>query len=190
LGGGALLALAAKSVENADRQEKLLDQGVVDGASDLGNVVGSGQFVGGAALALDLGGALLQRPAVLDLGLDLTSTFAVGGAYTWALKTLVRRRRPSGGPFSFPSGHTCSAFAAATVVQRHLGWRVGALAYALAAGTAAGRLEDRRHYLSDVTFGAALGLAVASAVHPEGRAGWTARHLRPSPTGLTLSWGF
>jgi hypothetical protein len=51
----------------------------------------------------------------------------------------------------------------------------GAVVAGLGAGM--GRMEDRRHYLSDVIFGAALGLTV-------GAAGWPARHLAVAPGGV------
>jgi membrane-associated phospholipid phosphatase len=41
---------------------------------------------------------------------------------------------------------------------------VGVPAGVLAGLTSIGRLEDRRHYLSDVLFGSALGLSVGLAV--------------------------
>ena len=55
-----------------------------------------------------------------------------------ALKYTVRRERPDGSNNkSFPSGHAASAFATATVLQRHYGWKVGAPAYALGSYVAA-----------------------------------------------------
>jgi membrane-associated phospholipid phosphatase len=56
------------------------------------------------------------------------------------------------------------AFAVAPVFTERFGWRAGVPAYALALVTAIGRMEDRRHYLSDCVFGAALGLASGTAV--------------------------
>jgi membrane-associated phospholipid phosphatase len=42
--------------------------------------------------------------------------------------------------------------------MHHFGWRIGVPAYVLAVGTAAGRMEDRHHYLSDVVFGGTIGI--------------------------------
>jgi len=63
-----------------------------------------------------------------------------------------------------PSGHTTVAFASATVLQRHFGWKVGVPAYAVATYVAASRVEQKHHYLSDVAFGAALGIAAGRTV--------------------------
>jgi membrane-associated phospholipid phosphatase len=83
---------------------------------------------------------------------------------TQAIKLSVRRTRPDGTPYSFPSGHTSTSFATATVLQHEFGWKVGIPAYGLAAYVAASRVQAKRHYLSDVAFGAAIGIVAGRAV--------------------------
>jgi membrane-associated phospholipid phosphatase len=83
---------------------------------------------------------------------------------TAAIKMSARRTRPDGTQFSFPSGHTSVTFASATVLQRNLGWKVGVPAYAAAAYVAASRIQEKRHFLSDVAFGAAVGIVAGRAV--------------------------
>jgi membrane-associated phospholipid phosphatase len=62
---------------------------------------------------------------------------------------------------SFPSGHTTSAFAIASVFARRCSSpALGISAYVLAAGTALERIYDDKHWASDVFAGAALGTAV------------------------------
>lgn len=68
---------------------------------------------------------------------------------------------PSG--FSFPSGHTCSSFAAATVIFIHFK-KPGAAAYVLAALIAFSRIFLFVHYPTDVLAGAILGILSALAV--------------------------
>ena len=84
--------------------------------------------------------------------------------FTMGLKQATRRARPEGTGFSFPSGHTAMAFASATVLQRHFGWKVGIPAYAVASYVAASRVQTQRHYLSDVAFGAALGIVAGRTI--------------------------
>jgi membrane-associated phospholipid phosphatase len=88
---------------------------------------------------------------------------AVTGAAVGTLKLVVKRDRPDGGRHSFPSGHAAASMAMAPVITRHLGWRFGLPAYALAAFTGMGRIQERRHHLSDVVWGASIGLAAGIA---------------------------
>ena len=77
----------------------------------------------------------------------------------------MRRERPDGSNRqSFPSGHAASGFAAAAVLARHYGWKAAAPAFLGATYIAAARVHDNRHYVSDVTFGAAMGTAAARTV--------------------------
>ena len=64
-------------------------------------------------------------------------------------------------------------FAAATVIERHLGWKRSVLGYTIASYVAASRLHDNRHYLSDVVFGAAVGSIAGRTVTEHGREMWT-----------------
>lgn len=76
----------------------------------------------------------------------------------------MQRTRPDGTQYSFPSGHAATTFATATVLQRHLGWKAGVPAYAFATYVAASRVQVKRHYLSDVTMGAAIGIIAGRSV--------------------------
>lgn len=187
--GGALAALTWNAID-ADRTAGRLHASSLDGLYDFGNEYGSGVTMGaGSALLLGIGAASGQ-PSLTRLGGDLLRGFTLSSGLAWGLKATFQRRRPGGGPHSFPSGHTAIAFCAAPILTKHLGWRGGALAYGVAASTAFGRLEDRRHYGSDVIFGAALGLAVGRAV--AGRTGLErfVEHVEVGPGGFALSLGF
>jgi membrane-associated phospholipid phosphatase len=91
----------------------------------------------------------------------------------YPIKAVFRRRRPfidvvralvvgkEPGSWSFPSGHTATAFAAAVVVQGT--WpRSGGLVFTLAILTGLSRIYVGVHYPGDVAFGAACGLVVGS----------------------------
>src|SRR6185369_8804699 len=109
-------------------------------------------------------GRITHSPRAASLGADLFQAQILAQAMTQGIKMAAQRTRPDGTTLSFPSGHTSSAFASATVLQRHFGWKAGVPAYAVAAYVATSRLEDKRHYLSDVTFGAVLGIVAGRTV--------------------------
>ena len=68
------------------------------------------------------------------------------------------------GGYSFPSGHSCSSFAAALslcIADRR--WRIGSMT--LASLIAFSRVYHGVHYLTDILAGAALGILVAYLIH-------------------------
>ena len=68
-------------------------------------------------------------------------------------------------PNSFPSGHTCAAFAAGMIWLRTLPWRWGRIAaVVLAALMGLSRLYVGVHYPSDVLAGAVIGALCAWVV--------------------------
>jgi len=92
-----------------------------------------------------------------DTGRDIVRAQISGASWAYLLKYSVNRTRPNGDPRSFPSGHATASFATATVLQEHYGWKLGIPFYAAAAYVAAERVTERKHWPSDVVFGAALG---------------------------------
>ncbi len=70
-----------------------------------------------------------------------------------ATKYACRRDRPDGSCCAFPSGHAASAFAAASVIERHFGYRMSVPAMVIATYVATSRLHDNVHFLSDVIIG-------------------------------------
>lgn len=158
--GGALAAVShpadTRAVTSFSRSE------VVDETLDGGDLGGNLQPV--AAVAVYAIGGVTHSPAVTELGSALVEAQVVNGILTQGIKVAVGRTRPDGGSDSFPSGHTSSTFATAGVLQRQFGWRVGIPAYAGGFYVAASRLAERRHYLSDVVFGAAIGIASSQTI--------------------------
>jgi hypothetical protein len=84
---------------------------------------------------------------------------------TYAIKYLSQKKRPgeSNDRLSFPSGHTSTAFASATVLTYSYGWKAAVMAYPLAILTGASRLADDAHWISDVVGGAFLGILFGRA---------------------------
>jgi hypothetical protein len=116
-------------------------------------------------VAVYTGGKLAKKGRLAQTGADIIRAQLLSQAYVQALKFTVQRERPDGSNnVSFPSGHSASAFATATVLQRHYGWKAGVPATVLAAYVATARVHDNKHYLSDVVFGAAMGIAAQRTV--------------------------
>ena len=109
-------------------------------------------------------GRSFKNPCLASLGADLVQAQLMAEVLTQGMKFAVGRTRPDGTARSFPSGHTTMSFATATVLQNHFGWKVGVPAYAVASYVAASRVQSKRHYLSDVLFGAALGTVAGRTV--------------------------
>lgn len=162
LGGAALLS---KSFEDAEATARALDSSrSFDGLADVGDRYGDGTILGGAALGLLAAGQLGGGGSLSDVGRDLSRSLLMTWGTVWALKLAINAERPNGGSYSFPSGHTATAFAAAPVFAKHWGWKAGIPAYVLAVGTGLGRMEERRHYLADVLFGAAIGIVMGREI--------------------------
>ena len=131
---------------------------------------GPGAYIGnfylnlGASFATYAVGRATGNAKIAIVGADLARAQIVSQATTQGIKYVAGRTRPDGTDRSFPSGHTASAFATATVLQRHYGWKVGIPAYALAGYVGASRLHANKHYMSDVAFGAALGIIAGRTV--------------------------
>jgi len=163
-GSGAALAGASLLVEDPARQSNDLEQSPVDGASDFGNFWGNGLVLGALAGGLMLAGHVASAPNVGLAGAEMARSLIYAGAIVGTLKLVIPRERPNGGSHSFPSGHSAAAFAVAPVFSERFGWVAAIPAYALATFTALGRIEENEHYLSDVVFGASVGIATGTAV--------------------------
>ncbi|MEZ4872800.1 MAG: phosphatase PAP2 family protein [Bdellovibrionales bacterium] len=87
------------------------------------------------------------------------------GASTVLLKGVLQRERPYGGEHSMPSGHTSTIFATATSLTYSYGWKAALIAYPLALLTAVQRIDENKHWPSDVIAGAALGVFWGRAIH-------------------------
>jgi membrane-associated phospholipid phosphatase len=190
-------AAAALAVHPADDYvaEHIVGNEAADDFFALGRWIGSSQVQVGSAVGLWVVGRYVMPPAadgsrtnkVSHLGFDLLRAHMVSQAVVVGLKQSIRRDRPTGECCAFPSGHAAAAFAAASVLERHFGYRGSWPALIGATYVATSRLVDNRHFLSDVVFGAAVGQAAGWTV--VGRHGRDQYALMPVPVrgGMMIS---
>jgi membrane-associated phospholipid phosphatase len=100
---------------------------------------------------------------------NLCTSLIMSGIITTGLKAVIHRARPFqtysfihketlGGGYSFPSGHTSSAFALATSVSiAYPKWYVIAPSFLYASAVGYSRMDLGVHYPSDVLIGAIIG---------------------------------
>ncbi len=157
--GGA----AAFAVHGADHQavRSLANSGGLEEFLDGGADAGDGTVQGLTAIGVYAAGYAFGSGRTKEVGTSLVEAQIVNLFITTGVKYAVNRERPDGGRYSFPSGHSSATFATADVLAQEFGWRIGAPAYAGAVYVALSRLSERQHYLSDVVFGAAVGIASA-----------------------------
>lgn len=100
--------------------------------------------------------AILIKGQILNLGL------------VYILKKSIKQTRPDGTSLSFPSGHTANAFAGATMLSIEYGQRykwVPYASYGIATGVGVMRMVNNKHFISDVLFGAGLGILSIKAAY-------------------------
>jgi membrane-associated phospholipid phosphatase len=168
---GTIVSLIASPVDKAINK-RFHGGGFVDVVFDPGKVIGYGVTQFGVAFTIWEWGRVHDQPRVVHLGVDLLRAQIVAQGLTYGLKYVVRRQRPDGTGYSFPSGHATVTFASATVLQRHLGWKYALPTYTLATYVAVSRLHENRHYLSDVVFGSTIGIIAGRTVTRHGRDEW------------------
>ena len=162
-GGGA----AALAVHPLDEKvsEQVTGNPTADNFFKPGRIIGSFPVVFGTSATIYAYGRIKDQPKVSHLGMDLLRAIGVSTTMVQTLKYTTRRMRPDGSTQnSFPSGHSADTFAVATAMQRHLGWKYAAPAYMFASYVAASRLPSNRHWLSDVVFGATVGVIAGRTV--------------------------
>lgn len=162
---------------------------------------GQVEVFGTVTVGLVAAGLVSGDDELTRAGGRLAATLALAGGAAVGAKLLFGRPRPDESldadgynPFSgqdaMPSGHSTVAFALATALSDDINrtWASVGL-YTVATGVAWSRLNDNRHWLSDVSAGALLGITSAKLM--DGR--WRIFHLSPprvllGPRNAGLAW--
>ncbi|WP_366182713.1 phosphatase PAP2 family protein [Flavobacterium ovatum] len=97
-----------------------------------------------------------------DRSIILATSYLLMSSIVLPLKKISNIERPDGtANNSFPSGHTATAFAGAEFLwqeYKDVSVWYGISGYLVAAGTGAFRIYNNRHWLTDVTMGAGIGI--------------------------------
>ena len=136
LAAGSGLALAVHPADDSLNQHLAGD--FADKFFAPGKVIGSFPFVIGTGITTYLVGRIGDHPRGKHLGMDLIEATLLSEGITQGIKYSVRRERPiapdgsQASGYAFPSGHATVTFAAATVLQQHLGWKAAVPTYLVA----------------------------------------------------------
>ena len=150
-----------------------------DDLAQVGEALGNGAYAIPSLGALYLAGHVLKNDKAKRVALLSFESYVISGAFTLALKHMTGRERPNrnndsdnwegpnfDGGVSFSSGHTATAFSIATIIANEYGNQplVPPLAYSLAFLAGWSRMNDNKHWASDVIFGAAIGYFTSKAL--------------------------
>ncbi len=179
--------------EDPEINEMLAGEGTADAVFDPGDKLGSTLIPLGACGASLILHKLTHNTSRASFANDLFRAHLFNAAATLSLKFALNRTRPDGGSLSFPSGHTSTAFTSAAVIYSHFGKYWGLAAMTAATYVGLSRLQENRHYPSDVLAGAILGsyigFKISSRSH-HGRGVSVAPYLNNGAVGSMLSVRF
>ena len=196
-------AVAASSLLDESLRNTIQDHRST-GSNDAARVfrhMGQPEVYATVALGTMATGLVAHRPAITRAGMRITASLLVAGGLATVLKRAWGRRRPYLAeeqyvfhPLtrddSWPSGHATMAFALATSVSDEIHSTPATIGlYSLATLTAWSRLNDNKHWLSDVLAGAALGFTSAKFMGGRWRVfGIQAPAFLLGPGGAGLEW--
>jgi membrane-associated phospholipid phosphatase len=196
---GALLALAFATDQTVRDFAQDNRSSTTDAIADFGNLFGD-KFIVFPALGLGmLGGKLFKKEGLFRAAWHATAAGLLASAGNGILKIVLGRGRPidfptdpyhfepfTFGDNAFASGHTALAFSLATVFAAETKDHVSDVAFfSLASLTGFARINDDKHWMSDVIGGTAIGILAGRWVTGRSRAVVTA-----APGGVAVSIPF
>ena len=175
-----LLMLADKGINDTWRDD--IRTGGLDDFLDIMETFGDSQFVVFSSLGGYAVGELIGSERGKEAALLVAQSFVLSAGLTQVLKFAFRRQRPddsrddqysffssdaSKTNSAFPSGHATNAFSMASVLtnvyDEQVPW-LGWVLYPVATMTALARVNNERHWGSDVFLGSALGYFIGRMV--------------------------
>jgi len=124
---------------------------------------------------------------VIDLGLTTLAT--VGTAY--ALKHIVREKRPDGSDFqSFPSDTSALASSGSSFLWARYGWEYGLPAFAASTFVSYSRVEAKKHHWYDTAASTVLAIGYSAIFTPRFNKYAIYSSLDVSPDGAMLHFAY
>ncbi len=122
----------------------------------------SGDILQMAIPAVALGSTFIWNDDTTKPTWQFVKAYGTSLVLQQALKHIVLKPRPDGSDnYSFPSGHTTSAFSGASFIQRRYGWKYGVPSYLLASFVGYSRIQAKKHDGWDVLAGATIGIGTS-----------------------------
>jgi len=189
---GIVTSIAAGLYDNDMKIQKWALDHKTTTTSNIGDEItyyGHGKFTPVIIGGMYLYGHVADDGKMRETALLSVESFVLTSVFVQTLKYSTHRHRPytgdgpyawdgfrihgSNDSYSFPSGHSSSAFAVATVIASEYDntW-VPPLAYSIAAITALNRVSHNAHWSSDIFVGSAIGYFTGKAIvasHRNGR---------------------
>jgi len=192
---GLILASSSLDREGRDRLEGW-DSQDIGRIHDIVEPFGRVRSIYGLGAVIVLGGYTSGRAPTIRCGLECIEAGFVTTQLTVFLKHATGRLRPGATsepyrfhPFrkgnAFPSSHAVQAFAAASVLTEYTPFPADCILFAVASTVAVFDLSENRHWVSDVTAGAFLGIIVGKTLV---RGHETSSH-RSTSGRLRVNWG-
>jgi membrane-associated phospholipid phosphatase len=185
LGFGATAIVSPKDDDIARyflRQERFPLAGRIGGA--LGNTL----FLAAGEGTIFLIGQIRDDAKFREISYSIGQALVMETVILYPLKVVTNRERPNlEDHHAFPSGHSTSAFAVAAVLDHYYGPKVAIPVYAAGAFVAFARMEQNKHYLTDVMAGAAFGWLIGKTVtrQADDKPRWTPT-VSPQAKGIAL----
>ncbi len=174
---GAALTLISLAIEHSTDNQFQRDVATSKPLGDsakYGDLMG--QLIPNAVYSLGMLGASYlyaddsKKMKAFSRSIFMLESSLYAAAATTVLKYTVNEPRPNNSDhYSFPSGHSTTAFSFAAVVGLEHEWYFAVPAYSLAAFVGLSRINDNMHFLHDVIGGATVGISYAFGI-------WYTRH--------------
>lgn len=207
LGTGVFLYSVDPEIHHWSREQQ---NSSLERTASFFSAFGNGAFLGGLSAALYLSGELTDSQWLRKTALLSLESLGTSAVIVLSIKFITGRARPQSGksrdtyrPFStaanfssFPSGHSSSAFAVATVIASESDILIiDVFSYFLASMVALSRVQNNKHWASDVFIGSSIGYFIGkkiSSLHKDRKkgklkVGW---QWSPNSQGFTLSYSF